>query len=147
MRTAILSCFLAASAAAWRLPALRGSATGVEPRYATRASLARMATAAELAGGSLTPASTWRLAIRLTPPGAEEAADAAATELTVTLRFATEGGYEPPQGLMLVESSLPEGAVQLGEQADRWTLSEDPNDRKDGLWIWGLFEVRTHYLT
>ena len=30
---------------------------------------------------------------------------------------------------------------------NRWTLSEDPNDRKDGLWIWGLFEVRTHYLT
>eukprot|EP01036_Dinobryon_divergens_P023673 gene23673-32046_t len=21
-----------------------------------------------------------------------------------------------------------------------WTLSEDKNDRKDGLWIWGLFE-------
>ena len=22
----------------------------------------------------------------------------------------------------------------------KWTLSEDKNDRKDGLWIWGLFE-------
>jgi hypothetical protein len=25
--------------------------------------------------------------------------------------------------------------------SNRWTLSEDPNDRKDGLWIWGLFKV------
>ena len=43
------------------------------------------------------------------------------------------------QGLMLVESCLPEGAVELGEQKDRWTLSEDPDDQKDSLWIWGLF--------
>ena len=40
---------------------------------------------------------------------------------------------------MLVESCLPEGTVELGEQKDRWTLSEDPDDQKDSLWIWGLF--------
>ncbi len=25
--------------------------------------------------------------------------------------------------------------------SNRWKLSEDPNDRRDGLWIWGLFKV------
>jgi hypothetical protein len=28
----------------------------------------------------------------------------------------------------------------LQVKSGRWKLSEDPNDRKDGLWIWGLFE-------
>lgn len=51
-----------------------------------------------------------------------------------------ESGYEPPQGLIRVESSLPEDALQLGEVDSRWTLSEDPDDRKDSLWIWGLFK-------
>ena len=45
------------------------------------------------------------------------------------------------QGLMLVESCLPEGTVELGEQKDRWTLSEDPDDQKDSLWILSLIHI------
>merc|ERR1711924_205614 len=33
-----------------------------------------------------------------------------------------------------------EGALKLGQQAARWQLSEDPEDRGDSLWIWGLFK-------
>ena len=29
--------------------------------------------------------------------------------------------------------------MELGEQKHRWTLSQDPDDQKDSLWIWGLF--------
>ena len=35
---------------------------------------------------------------------------------------------------------MPEGIVELGVQPQRWQLSEDPDDRKDSLWIWGLFK-------
>uniref|UniRef100_A0A7S0I175 Uncharacterized protein n=1 Tax=Phaeocystis antarctica TaxID=33657 RepID=A0A7S0I175_9EUKA len=90
----------------------------------------------ELASGALNPATFWRLALNLHPPNKP---DGESVELIVTLRFMQEQGFEPPQGLMLVESCLPEGTVELGEQKDRWTLSEDPDDQKDSLWIWGLF--------
>ena len=38
-----------------------------------------------------------------------------------------------------MDSCLPEGSLRLGEQPAQWSLSEDPEDRKDSLWIWGLF--------
>ena len=30
--------------------------------------------------------------------------------------------------------------MSAGPTSNTWLLSEDPDDRKDGLWIWGLFE-------
>jgi len=30
--------------------------------------------------------------------------------------------------------------TQMKIRSGRWSLSEDPNDRKDSLWIWGLFK-------
>eukprot|EP00966_Prymnesium_polylepis_P300067 6934175-Prymnesium_polylepis.1 len=83
---------------------------------------------------SLTPSSTWRIKLDLTAPGT-----AATVSVTANLRFAEDEGYEPPQGFVLVESCSPEGALTLGQQKARWLLSEDPEDRKDSLWIWGLF--------
>ena len=65
---------------------------------------------------------------------------APATDVTVSLRFEEEPGYEPPQGMVRVEACAPEGIVELGVQPQRWQLSEDPDDRKDSLWIWGLFK-------
>jgi hypothetical protein len=35
-------------------------------------------------------------------------------------------------------SSSSNRCLQIGKS--RWILSEDPNDRKDGLWVWGLFK-------
>ena len=82
----------------------------------------------------LTPDCSWRIKIELTPPGTTTP-----VTITGTIRFAVDEGYEPPQGFLFVESSVPEDALSLGQQAARWTLSEDPNDKGDSLWIWGLF--------
>ncbi len=63
--------------------------------------------------------------------------------------FIEEEGYEPPQGTFNElkrsdassnESQEEEEAMTLKISKSRWTLSEDPNDKKDGLWIWGLFK-------
>jgi hypothetical protein len=66
--------------------------------------------------------------------------------------------YEPPQGTFqqrfninnnnnnnndtITISTDPYNGNNNGIQitSSRWILSEDPNDRKDGLWIWGLFQ-------
>lgn len=50
---------------------------------------------------------------------------------------------EPPQGEIkqIVKETNEESNVQyLKVKSGRWQLSEDPEDRKDGLWIWGLFK-------
>eukprot|EP00965_Chrysotila_dentata_P097531 3223222-Pleurochrysis_carterae.AAC.3 len=115
-----------------------------------RGSAVRLALAESGKGGvrSLSPACEWRLQLRLFPPTKEGAADSEAPRaedyevVTATVRFALDEGYEPPQGLIRVESCLPEGALKLGEMPTRWMLSEDPDDRKDSLWIWGCVAFR-----
>jgi len=79
---------------------------------------------------TLTPASTWRVRLDLTAPGS-----ATPVSITASVRFEEEDGFEPPQGFMIVDSCKPEGALALGRQGTRWVLSEDPEDRKDSLWI------------
>ena len=77
-------------------------------------------------------ATSWRLALTV----GEEV-------LTATLRFNEDPGYEPPQGQLIVDSCIPEGALQCGQPPQGrqlWKLSEDPDDPKDSLWIWGLFK-------
>jgi len=83
---------------------------------------------------ALTPASSWKVKLDLKAPSS-----AHTVTITGTVRFAEEEGYEPPQGKLSVDSCLPEGSLRLGEQPAQWSLSEDPEDRKDSLWIWGLF--------
>ena len=58
------------------------------------------------------------------------------------LRLLEDRGYEPPSGRVFIEDDF-NGLVRVDERgysAYKWTLSEDKDDRKDGLWIWGLFE-------
>ena len=61
----------------------------------------------------------------------------------VQAKFIEEEGYEPPQGLL--QQCFPEdendseeekstSISQMTVSTGRWTLSEDPDDRKDGLW-------------
>lgn len=68
----------------------------------------------------------WRLSFAL--PALDQRA-------TVIAEFADEEGYEPPQGSLLLVCE--DGATSA---AGTWQLSEDPDDKRDGLWIWGLFE-------
>mmetsp|Transcript_30513 Transcript_30513/g.93302 ORF Transcript_30513/g.93302 Transcript_30513/m.93302 type:complete len:203 (-) Transcript_30513:330-938(-) len=84
---------------------------------------------------SLSPATSWRLQLELDTPGSAEK-----VLVTAAVRFREEEGYEPPQGFLRVDSCLPEGLLPTGEAPGRWMLSEDPEDRKDSLWIWGLFK-------
>jgi len=56
--------------------------------------------------------------------------------VAIRAQFVEEVGYEPPQGIVRVDE-----CPQLVEGGrSRWILSEDPDDRKDGLWVWGLFK-------
>mmetsp|Transcript_4543 Transcript_4543/g.8361 ORF Transcript_4543/g.8361 Transcript_4543/m.8361 type:complete len:206 (+) Transcript_4543:80-697(+) len=51
----------------------------------------------------------------------------------IQAQFIEDEGYEPPQGSL----KQIKGDLQLTKS--RWILSEDPDNRKDGLWVWGLF--------
>lgn len=58
------------------------------------------------------------------------------------VQFIEEDGYEPPQGQLKQVLDMIDGvdsAPSFKIVSSRWKLSEDPNDRKDGLWVWGLF--------
>ncbi len=66
----------------------------------------------------------------------------------VQAKFIEEEGYEPPQGILQQvvaevsasdedetdEEQTSSTTPQMTVSSGRWTLSEDPNDRKDGLW-------------
>ena len=96
--------------------------------------VSRFAGGAENEKRTLTPDCSWRIRLDLTAPGC-----ATPVSISGSFRFAEEEGFEPPQGFTLVESCVPEGAISLGQQKARWQLSEDPDDKGDSLWIWGLF--------
>jgi hypothetical protein len=85
---------------------------------------------------TLTEHTTWRL--RFVLQGVMTKKGKKVDEIFVaTCKFLEEDGYEPPQGaLQQVELT----SDRLKVTASYWKLSEDPNDRKDGLWIWGLFK-------
>jgi hypothetical protein len=110
---------------------------------------------------------TWRLRFSLN--GVPTKSGRKVGELfVVDVQFILEEGFEPPQGQInqILASTSTSGNVSassdttenanndddesstntndnvryLQVKSGRWKLSEDPNDRKDGLWIWGLFE-------
>jgi hypothetical protein len=67
---------------------------------------------------------------------------------TIEAQFNEEDGYEPPQGDIKQVGGSSIASEDAGEASSprlkvvksRWQLSEDPEDRKDGLWVWGLFQ-------
>lgn len=80
----------------------------------------------------LTGDSLWRLSLRLQRPGQKD------SEAIARVRFVPDRNYEPPQGKIFIEDDF-NGLIQVDEKgySGTWSLSEDKNDRKDGLWIWG----------
>ena len=91
---------------------------------------------------TLTQDTTWKLRIVLR--GVSTAKGKKVDELfVVSGNFLEEEGYEPPQGSFVQQQKdgdNGESSSQLKIVNSRWQLSEDPNDRKDGLWVWGLFK-------
>ena len=99
---------------------------------------------------TLTTDTTWRLRLLLNDITTTKGKKLDNTLFVVEGNFIEQEGYEPPQGLFkptAKEVSLSEdgkdsasNTMALEVTNSRWKLSEDPNDPKDGLWIWGLFK-------
>jgi hypothetical protein len=110
---------------------------------------------------TLTEETAWRLRLLLkdvtTTNGRK--LDGGAALFVLEGNFVEEEGYEPPQGYFRpttmrtarTEGGAAEGGEEVGASGSggtttlevvesRWKLSEDPDDPKDGLWIWGLFK-------
>lgn len=107
----------------------------------TRASINRVsmeAAAAVTSKPSLTPGTYWRFTLDLQLPGSD-----AVQRIIATARFGEEKNIDPPQGRILVESSVPEGSLVAGEQSGRFKLFT-PN--KGGLWINILWNPKPHPL-
>jgi hypothetical protein len=77
----------------------------------------------------------WRLTIYLEKDNFKQ------IQAICRIRFIIQKGYEPPQGRLFIEDDY-NGFIKVDDKgySGTWTLSEDKNDRKDGLWVWGLFE-------
>jgi hypothetical protein len=98
---------------------------------------------------TLTDQTTWQLrfVLRGIPTAKGKKVDQI---FNIQAQFIEEDGYEPPQGyLKQIETTTTSMSddekeettkSQLQILTSRWLLSEDPNDRKDGLWVWGLFK-------
>ncbi len=106
---------------------LLGVATALQ---VTRSQAPRMSGVSSASKKFLSEDFTWRVTLQLT---------GVAEKIVATLRFREEEGYEPPQGLLRVMDCLPAGVLDQAVEC-RWKLSEDPDDPKDSLWIWGLFK-------
>jgi hypothetical protein len=93
---------------------------------------------------TLTRETTWKLRFLLQGLPTEKGKKIDEILFTVEAQFIEEEGYEPPQGNLKQLRTEGEGSAQLKIKASRCILSEDPNDRKDGLWVWGLFSDPLH---
>ena len=109
-------------------------------RFDFRRSLSRASSSAlsmaERAPPLLSGNTMWRLRLNLVGQDGKPALRA-----TARIRFVEDRGYEPPSGKIFVENDY-SGIIRTNEKgfASTWTLSEDRNDRKDGLWVMGLFK-------
>jgi hypothetical protein len=93
---------------------------------------------------ALTDETTWK--VRFVLRGLPTAKGRKVDQIfNIHAQFIEEDGYEPPQGF-LKQVAMTKGSDEEPQESQfkivssRWILSEDPNDRKDGLWVWGLFK-------
>eukprot|EP00569_Conticribra_weissflogii_P006421 CAMPEP_0171328896 /NCGR_PEP_ID=MMETSP0878-20121228/912_1 /TAXON_ID=67004 /ORGANISM="Thalassiosira weissflogii, Strain CCMP1336" /LENGTH=243 /DNA_ID=CAMNT_0011828783 /DNA_START=8 /DNA_END=739 /DNA_ORIENTATION=+ len=98
---------------------------------------------------TLTDETKWRLRLLLNDVTTTKGKKLNGQLFVLEGNFIEEEGYEPPQGTFKElnrsdatsnDSKEAGDAMTLKVSRSRWTLSEDPNDKKDGLWIWGLFK-------
>ncbi|GMI01448.1 hypothetical protein TrST_g11550 [Triparma strigata] len=90
---------------------------------------------------SLTPSTQWDLRLTFNSNGVRSKngkVPVVRTFVTEGLQFEPLEGYEPPTGGTRTKSN---GTKKNGiVDSISYKLSEDPDDQKDGLWIWGLFQ-------
>ena len=91
---------------------------------------------------TLTDETTWKL--RFVMRGLPTTKGRKVDEIfNIYAQFIEEEGYEPPQGyLKQVKMTMSVGDEEESTEdsqfqitSSRWLLSEDPDDRKDGLWV------------
>lgn len=99
---------------------------------------------------TLTEATTWTMRMNLENLRTEKGKLSEGIYV-IKAKFVEEEGYEPPQGFLqqvFLEDKITDENESVNEANDvslpstsqmtirsgRWTLSEDPNDRKDSLW-------------
>lgn len=87
---------------------------------------------------TLSEETEWSLRLVLKDLPTEEGGKAN-ENFVLRVKFIEEEGYEPPQG-SLAAITVEDSDRELRLLKSRWQLSEDPEDRKDGLWVWGLFD-------
>ncbi len=111
------------------------SASGAEPSSTTSVSLP-----------TLSSDTTWMVRITLRNIKSQQGQTISNQMYVINGQFLPEENYEPPQGTFVstdrnIESdSSSSSSSNMQIASSRWILSEDPNDRRDGLWIWGLFQ-------
>ena len=91
---------------------------------------------------TLTEETTWKLRFILNGITSTNGRKVDDILFVVNAQFLEDDGYEPPQGsVRQVSSQSEEGdtvednSCALNISLGRWQLSEDPEDRKDGLWV------------
>ena len=91
---------------------------------------------------TLSADTTWMVRITLRNIKTQEGQTISNQMYVINGQFLPEENYEPPQGTFVSTDGNIESDSSSNMQiaSSRWILSEDPNDRKDGLWIWGLFQ-------
>lgn len=96
---------------------------------------------------TLTEDTTWKLRFSLNSVPTKNGRKVGEL-FVVNVQFIEEEGFEPPQGMVVQifneeeqDNTMSDRNIQyLKVKSGRWKLSEDPEDRKDGLWVWGLFQ-------
>ena len=141
----LVGCFLAITAAdAFAV------VSPVNVHTTTRLQLSSAST--EESKATLTEETTWKFTLNCygLPTKQGKRADQL---FVLETQFIEEDGFEPPQGcLRQVGLISNDGDSEDAEEggggnnskielvSSRWQLSEDPSERKDGLWVWGLFK-------
>lgn len=122
-------------------------AFAVNQQSTTTASCLSMAQeAVDTKKATLTDATNWRLRLLLNGVTTTQGRKIDGQLFVLNGNFVEEEGYEPPQGLFKSLKSNTDSedgsdeVLSLEISSSRWKLSEDPDDPKDGLWIWGLFK-------
>jgi len=124
-----------------------------QQRFQNRQPMVLAAAESATSMATLTEATTWTMRMNIDNLQTEKGRKTNGI-FVVQAKFIEEQGYEPPQGDVQqvfvqvdkagdddeAEKSSSPSSTQMTIKTGRWTLSEDPEDRKDSLWIWGLFK-------
>ena len=101
---------------------------------------------------TLTDSTTWKL--RFVMNGITTSKGRKTDELfVIQAKFLEDEGYEPPQGIVTQVEKKTDTSGEIDGKSEneekkqnglqlisgRWQLSEDPDDRKDGLWVSRFF--------